>query len=336
MAPEGQAADVIKLKFNNYFPATHFVSTFSAQFCDEVKKRTNGQVEISHFAGGTLTPPPRVFDGVVQGISDLGMTTLGYTRGRFPVLEILELPFGYTSGWVASSVANDFYRTFKPKEFDSVHVLFFHCVGPLAVSTVKKPVNTLEELKGLKIRAISRYADMMKYLGASPVPLEIGDIYEALRRGTLDGTLVTLEGLKGFRLGEIIRYATATSKTGGSGGISVVMNKGKWDSLPADIKKVFDDLSAEFSEKYAVQWNQTDIDGREFLKSQGGTVIYLTDAEAAKWTQALQPVVLDYKNGLMAKGYSEKEIDGYISFMKERIGYWRKMEKERKIPTPYE
>ena len=330
------AAEAIKLSFNNYFPATHFVSVFSAEFCKAVEKRTNGRVDMSHFAGGTLTPPPRVFDGVVQGISDLGMTTVGYTRGRFPMAEVLELPLGFPSGWVAGHVANDFYQKFKPKEFDNVHVLFFHCVGPLAVSTVKKPVKTIEDFKGLKVRSMGRQADMMKYLGALPIPLEIGDLYEALRKGTVDGAFLTLEAMKGFKMGELVRHVTAMTNMGSSGGIVVVMNKEKWNALPADIKKVFDDLSVEYAERYAVQWNQTDVDGKEFLKSQGGTVIYPTETETVKWRQAVQPVTQEFRKNLQDKGYTDKDIDNLINFVKERINYWTKMQKDRKIPTAYE
>lgn len=118
-------ADVIRLKYNNFFATTHFVSTLAGQFCDDIKKKTNGRVEISLISGGTLTPPPRVFDGVVQGISDIGLSNPGYTRGRFPVSEVISQPMGFPDAWVASHVSNDLYSKFKMKEYDSVHVLYF-------------------------------------------------------------------------------------------------------------------------------------------------------------------------------------------------------------------
>ncbi len=328
------AADVTRLKYNSYFPVPHFTTALAKQFCDDIKKGTNGRVEITYFPGATLTPPDRTFDGVVQGISDLATVAAGYTRGRFPVMELFELPFGFPSGWVASHVANDLYNKFKPKEFDNAHLLFFHCIGAGVVSTAKKPVRTMEDLKGLKIRAAGHLADIAKALGATPEPLAMADVYEALRRGVLDGTYQNMEPLKGWKTGEILRYVTASYQVGSTGTMCIVINKEKWNAFPADVKKVFDETAAQAAEKVALGWNQADIDGRDFLKSQGGTVIPLGDAEAARWVKAVQPILQDYRKDLMGRGYSDKDIDAFYGFLKERTEYWKKQEKDRKIPTP--
>jgi TRAP-type transport system periplasmic protein len=330
------SADVTRLKFNNYFATTHFVSTLLTQYCDDIKKRTNGRVEISLLSGATLTPPNRVYDGVVQGISDIGLSNPGFTRGRFPVSEIITQPLGFPDAWVSSYVANDLYAKFKMKEYDSVHPLFFFGSGPMTIQTVKKPVKTLEDLAGLKLRAIGPAADMAKLLGAIPQPLDPGDVYEALRRGVLDGTIFPLEALKAWKIGEILRYGTSSWKIGAAAVFFVVINKDKWNSLPADVKKVFDDTSAEYVEKFALAFNKADLDGLEFLKSQGGSTIPLSDAESARWIKAVQPMLDIYRKDMVAKGYTDKEVDAVEMFVKERIEYWRKAEKERKIVTPYE
>ncbi len=140
----------VKLKFSNFFPATHQYAILGQQFCDEIKKRTNGKVEIAYYPSGILTSAPKMFEGVVNGVSDIGLSHCEYTRGRFPVTETLSLPLGYPSGYVAGEVANDFYNQFHQKEWDAVHVLLFYSTGPQIISTVKKPVRTLEDLKGLK------------------------------------------------------------------------------------------------------------------------------------------------------------------------------------------
>jgi TRAP-type transport system periplasmic protein len=331
-----QSADVIRLKYNNFFATTHFASVLAGQFCDDIKKKTNGRVEISLLSGGTLTPPNRVFDGVVQGISDIGLSNPGYTRGRFPVSEIITQPMGFPDAWVASHVSNDLYDKFKMKEYDSVHVLYFFGSGPLTVQTVKKPAKTLEDLAGLKLRAIGPMAEMAKLLGAVPQPLDSGDMYEALRRGVLDGTIFPLEGLKAWKIGEILKYATSSWKVGAAAIMYVVINKDKWNSFPSDIKKAFEEASAEYAEKFALAFNKADIDGLEFLKSQGGTVIPLSDAESARWIKAVQPMLDTYRKDLVSKGYTDKDVDSFEAFVKERIEYWRKIEKEKKIVTPYE
>ncbi len=329
------AQEVTRLKYNSYFPVPHFTTAIANQFCDEVKKGTNGKVEITYFPGATLTPPDRAFDGVVQGISDIAAVAAGYTRGRFPVMELFVLPFGFPSGWVASHVANDFFAKFKPKEFDKVQVLYFHCIGAGVFATAKTPVKTMEDLKGLKIRAAGHLADIAKTLGATPQPLAMGDVYEALRRGVLDGTYQNMEPLKGWKTGEILRFVTASWPVGSTGTMCVGMNKDKWNAFPAEVKKVFEEVAARTAKEVFLGWNQADIDGRDFLKSQGGQVIPLSDAETARWVKAVQPIVQDYRKDLTERGYTDKDIDAFYSFIRERAEYWQKQEKERKIPSPW-
>jgi TRAP-type transport system periplasmic protein len=330
------AAEVIKLKFAGFHPPQNVHSILATQFCDEMKKRTNGRVEISYHPGGTLISGPRIFDGVIQGVADIGHSNTGYTRGRFPVSEVvLQQPLGIPSGWVGGQVADDFLNKFKPKEWDVVHVLFAHSVSPLALLTVK-PVRTLEDLRGLKIRAISTDGDLLKALGAMPVFLDSGEVYEALRRGVLDGAYVSLETLKGFRYGEVIKYTTNLWQIGKIGIFYWVMNKDKWNSLPADIKKIFDEVTAQYKEKTLLAWNESDIEGREFFTSKGGQMITLSEAESKRWADKMRPVFAEQIKELISKGHTQQELDTYFKYLKERIDYWRKAEKERKIPTPFE
>ena len=143
-----RGAEVIKLKGANYLPVTHPMSHLSGWFCDEVKKRTNGQVEISYYPGGTLLTAVKMYDGVVTGITDIGFSHIQYTRGRFPVTEVFDLPLGFPSGWAATGVATDFFNKYKPKEWNDVQVLYLTTSGPIILQTISKPVKTLEDIKG--------------------------------------------------------------------------------------------------------------------------------------------------------------------------------------------
>ncbi|MBI4720571.1 MAG: TRAP transporter substrate-binding protein DctP, partial [Chitinivibrionia bacterium] len=259
-----------------------------------------------------------------------------YSRGRFPVMEIMELPLGFPSSWIATHVANDFYDKFKPKEWDTYHALMFSTSPPNVIQTLNKPVKTLEELKQLKIRGQGRLADIVKALGAVPMPIEIVDLYEALRRGVIDGTYTPLETLKGFKLGEVEKYVTASWKVGSVFAFYVVMNKGKWNSLPPDVQKVITDYSKEFIGLWAVEWNNIDIEGADFFKKQGGQILPISDAEAARWAKAAEPVVADFRKDLLSKGYKAAEIEGWLAFIKERIEYYKAQEKTKKVPTAYQ
>jgi TRAP-type C4-dicarboxylate transport system substrate-binding protein len=332
----GYAAEPIKLKFANYFPVIHKNTVFGQAFCDEIKKRTGGQVEISYYPGGTLLTAPKMAVGVSTGIADIGMAHCGYSRGRFPVMEIMELPIGSPSAYISTHVANDFYDKFKPKEWNAYYPLMFSTSPPAILQTVSKPVRTLDELKGMKIRGTGRIGDLVKTLGATPMPIEMVDLYESLRRNVIDGNFGPMEQLKGFKIGEIIKYTTACWKIGTSYTFYVVMNRAKWDALPPDIKKIFQETANEFKDKWAVQWNEIEIEGVQFLKSQGGQIIPISDAEAARWVQASQPVIGEFRKDLIGKGFSEKEVDSWLAFVKERVDYWKAQEKIKKIPTAYE
>ncbi|MCX8022708.1 MAG: TRAP transporter substrate-binding protein [Syntrophorhabdaceae bacterium] len=329
------SAEVIKLKAANYLPTTHPMSELSAKFCEEIKKRTNGRVEISYYPGGTLLTPVKMFTGVTQGITDLGFSHTAYTRGRFPVTEVFDQPIGFPSGYVASHVSQDFYHKFKPSEWDSVQVLYMATSGPLVFHTVDKPVKTLEDLKNLKIRATGRMADVVKALGAIPMPLEMPDVYEALRRKVIDGVTVDMSPLRYWKFSEVVKYTTASWQLGTGYTFYWVMNKSKWNALPPDIQKIFLDLSTETLDAQARIWNKMDIDGVEALKKVGGQVINLSDAEAARWIKAVQPVMAGYKKEMVSKGHKEAEVDSWISFIRERIAYWRKEEAKRGVPTPF-
>jgi len=332
----GYGAEPIKLKFANYFPVIHKNTAFGQAFCDEIKKRTNGRVEITYYPGGTLLTAPKMAVGVSTGIADIGMAHCGYSRGRFPVMEIMELPIGSPSAYISTHVANDFYDKFKPKEWSAYYPLMFSTSPPAVLHTVNKQVRTLDELKGLKIRGTGRIGDLVKALGATPMPIEMVDLYESLRRNVIDGNFGPMEQLKGFKIGEIIKYATASWKIGTSYTFYIVMNRSKWDPLPADIKKIFQETANEFKEKWAVQWNEIEIEGVQFLKSQGGQIIQISDAEAARWVQASQPVIAEFRKDLIGKGFPEKEVDSWLAFVKERVEYWKAQEKAKKIPTAYE
>ncbi len=171
-------------------------------------------MEITFYPGGTLTSPPRAFDGVLKDVSDMAMIGLHFTRGRFPVMEAIDLPLGFPSGWVSTHVINDFYSQYKPKELDDVHTLYFHACGPNVIWTSKVPVNRLGDLKGLQIRGTGRIADSVKALGAIPVPIEMADAYDSLSRGVIDGIMIPLEAVKGWSFGEAVKYVTECWQVG--------------------------------------------------------------------------------------------------------------------------
>lgn len=313
-------SETIALTYSNFFPPTHLHSVLAEQFCQEIKERSNGRVEITHYPGGTLTPAPQVYDGVVQDISDIGMSVLAYTQGRFPASELIDMPHAYPNGWVATKVANDFYAEFKPEEFDDAHVLYFHAHGPGVVFTTEKPVRKMEDLKGLVIRSTGVGAAIIEALGAEGYGGSQAEAYELMSKGTVDGSLTPPEVLKGWNQAEVVKYVTGCYDVGYTANMFVVMNKDKWNSLPDDIKEIFTEVSAEWIEKHGKVWTYYDKVGIEyFLTFDGRELIELSDEEMARWVQATMPLIDEYIEEKTAMGLPAAEYENYLL---ERTKYW--------------
>lgn len=317
---ETAPTQVIELKYSNFFPATHLNSILAQKWCDEIKAQTKGAVNITYYPGGTLTPAPKIYDGVVTGISDIGMSALAYTVGRFPASEAIDLPQGYPSGWVATQVANDFYNKFKPKEFDDTHVLYFHAHGPGVLLTVKKPVNNLEDIKGLVIRSTGVGAQVVESLGAKGYAAAQGEAYELMSKGTIDGSYTPLEVLKGWKQAEVVKYVTNCYKMGYTTDFFIVMNKAKWDSLPGNIKDVFNKVSGDWIEKHAKVWSYYDkVAVDYFLTFPERKIIELPESEMARWVAAAKPLLDGYVKDKTGKGLPAAEYQKYLG---ERIKDW--------------
>ncbi|MBN2297022.1 MAG: TRAP transporter substrate-binding protein [Deltaproteobacteria bacterium] len=317
---QAQKEAATELSYSIFFPPSHAQCKAGIAWADEIQKRTSGAVKINIFPGGTLTSANECYDGVVNGISDIGMSCFAYTRGRFPVMEAIDLPLGYTTGMAATLCANDYYAEMKPKELDDVHVLYIHAHGPGLLHT-KKPVNTLEDLKGMKIRSTGLSAKVVEALGGVPVAMPQGGTYEALQKGVVEGTFAPIETLKGWKQAEVIDYTTDCHVVGYTTAMFVVMNKQKWDALPADIQKIFNDVSSEWIAVQGKVWDDADKEGRAFTEELDNKIIALSDEEGAKWEAAVGTVINEYIEAAKAKG-----IDGEksVALLKELVNKYSK------------
>jgi len=158
----------------------------------------------------------------------------------------------------------------------------------------KKPVKKLEDLKGMKIRATGLSAKIVKALGGVPVAMPQGGTYEALKKGVVEGTFGPMEVLKGWKQAEVVKYTTECYSIGYTTTFFVVMNLDKWNALPADMKKIFDEVSDKYTDVHGKVWDKTDQEGRKYALSLGNEFITLSDEESARWRKAVEPVINDY------------------------------------------
>ena len=306
--PIQSEAKPITLTYSNFFPPTHIQSKLAAEWCKEVEKRTNGQVKVQYFPGQTLTKAKQNYDGVVQGMSDIGFCLFAYTRGRFPVMEVVDLPLGYPSGVVATKVANDVYNKFDPKELKDVEVMYLHAHGPGLLFTRKKPVKTMEDLKGVKIRSHGTSAKVVKALGGTAVAMPMPELYQALQKGVVEGGIYPIEVNKGWKMAEVVDFCTLDLPIANTSTFYVVMNKDKWASLPDDVKATIKQINKEWVAKHGKAWDESDAEGKAYFLKKGGKIIPLSPEEGQKWKKAVSPVIGEYAEKVQKKGLPGKEL----------------------------
>lgn len=285
----------VRLTYSVFFPPTHIHAKLATEWAAEVEKRTGGAVKIEVFPGGSLTKPDQCYQGVVDGISDLGMSCFAYTRGRFPLLEGLDLPLGYPDGASATRIANAMIAKHRAalKELDDTQLMYVHAHGP-GILASKKPVHTLQDMAGLKVRATGLSSKIVESLGGTPVGMSQGETYDALQKGVVDATLCPVETLKGWKQGEVVASVTDASAIGYTTAMYVTMNKAKWNALPQAVRDTIAAINAEWAVKHGQAWNDADAEGRAFVKELGRAEIRLTAEEQALWVAKVAPVLQDF------------------------------------------
>ena len=296
----------IKLTYANFPPATTFPCIQMERWAKEVEKRTNGKVKVITFPGSSLLGPKNMFDGVRTGLADIGCLTLGYQPGRFPLSEAADLPIGMPSAKVASMVLYDLVEKYKPKEFEDIKILTMYSCAPSNFMT-RMPVRSIKDLKGAELRVVGTAADVLKLLGGTPIAMPQSDTPEALQRGVVRGVVSSLEVLKDLNYAAYCPYVTFANLQ--TFGFVVCMNKKKWEGLPADVKRVLDNLSrdqalwtgqyADDHCKEALEWSS---------KKYGLQVFEFSAADKAEIPKLVKPFVDGYAKRVTADGMPGDQI----------------------------
>ncbi len=311
-------AGPIKLSYANFPPAPTFPCVQMERWKTEVEKRTNGKVVINTFPGGTLLGAKNMMDGVIMGQADIGCLCMAYQPGRFSVTNATSLPLGLPNAEVSSQVLWELYKAYKPKAFDKVKVLTMFTTAPSNIMS-KKPVRSLQDLKGLNLRASGGAAQILKAWGANQVGMPMSATPEALQKGVVEGLFSSLEVLKDFKFAEMCRYVTMTDTV--IYPFAVVMNKSAWNALPDGVKKVMGDLAAE-----QCKWTGTYMDNHvnESLawskKNHNLEVIQLPESDQTVMKQQLAPLVTDWKTKAKEKGLPADAIVNDIKKFKKQFG----------------
>jgi TRAP-type C4-dicarboxylate transport system substrate-binding protein len=243
------------------------------------------------------------------------MAVPAFTRGRFPLTEVLDLPLGYKSAIAATKLTNDYFNKFKPKEFDEVQIMYSFGHGP-AVLHSKKAVNKFEDFKGMKIRCTGLAAKIVAAIGAAPVAMPVSDSYDALSRGIVDASIAAMEAVEGWRWGEVVKFTIESPGFGYTTTFVVVMNKEKWNALPPDTQKIIREVNEEWIEKTGIRWDAIDDSGKNFTLKLGNKVISLSKEENERIEKAVQPLLDEYVKSAKGRGLPGEEA---LNFCLDRL-----------------
>jgi len=286
------------LTYANFPPAKTFPCVQMERWKTEVEKRTNGEITVQTFPGSTLLGAKNMLRGVQTGQADIGCISIAYYPGVFPAMSVLNLPVAFSSTKVASLTMWDMFQKYQPKEFKGVKVLTMFTSAPSQIMS-KTPVRQLADLKGMELRASGSILKVLSGLGAQGVGMPMSQTPEALQKGVVKGLVSSFDVLKDFNFAEICRYETITNLPVYP--FAVIMNKARWNSLPADMKKALDDLGREQAawtgeyldnhireslawskDKYQVEVFELTAAEHAEIKTQGDGLVQAWRADAAK------------------------------------------------------
>jgi TRAP-type C4-dicarboxylate transport system substrate-binding protein len=212
---------------------------------------------------------------------------------------------------------NAYYKKFRPKELDDVKVMYLHGHGPGFLHT-KAAVAKLEDLKGMKIRCTGLAKKIVEKLGAVPIAMTMGETYDALKRGVVDGSMAPQESLKTWNWGEVVKFTTESWGSAYSTGFFVVMNKEKWKKLPREIKRIIEQVNAEWIERQGKNWDDIDKAGREATLAAGNKIISLSKEENMRWADAVRPILDEYVANMKTQGLpGDKALKFYMDELKK-------------------
>ena len=306
-------AQEVTLKVHFFLPPTSFANTlFITPWCNKIAQdsgnRLKCQIYPSMQLGGT---PPQLFEQARDGVADVVWTLPGYTAGRFPTVEAFELPFMMQNPEATSKALWDYVQLHGQAEFKDVRPLAFHVHGDGVFHMVGKPVKTMADLRGLKLRAPTRLTNkFIAMLGATPVSMPVPQVGDALSKGVIDGAVVPYEVVPAVKIQELVKYHSETDPAEAAFYTSTfifAMNKARYESLPADLKNVIDNNSGQaLSGQIGKAFLAADAEGKKLTTRNATNVI--PAAELANWKALGNKLAADWVTEMNGKGLNGAKL----------------------------
>ena len=314
-ALSGLAQQVVTLKFHTFMsPASNVWLAMHKPWMEKVEKESGGRIKFEAYPamqlGGT---PVQLYDQVKDGVVDVVWTLPGNTAGRFPRIEVFELPFMMSNAEATSKAYWEYVQTMAPDEFKDTQVIALHVHGPGVIHTVNKPVKSIADMRGLKIRAPTRQVTkLMGILGAIPVGMPLPAIPDALSKGTIEGCVIPWEVVPAVKVNELTKFHAEFDPAGGSlytTTFVMAMNKAKYNALAPDLKKVIDNNSGMATSAWLGKVQQgNDAAGRKTASDRGNTIYTVSAAEAQELRRKSRTVEVEWVQDMNKKGFDGKKL----------------------------
>jgi TRAP-type C4-dicarboxylate transport system substrate-binding protein len=314
-ALSGFAQQVVTLKFHTFMsPSSNVWLAMHKPWMDKVEKDSGGRIKFEGYPamqlGGT---PAQLYDQAKDGVVDVVWTLPGTTAGRFPRIEAFELPFMMTNAEATSKAAWEYLQTVAAGEFKDTQVLALQVHGPGVIHTADKPVKSIADMRGLKLRAPTRQVTkLLAALGATPVGMPLPGIPDALSKGTINGCVIPWEVVPSVKVQELTKFHAEFDPAGGSLYTSLfvmAMNKAKYESLAPDLKKVIDNNTGMATSANLGKIQQgNDVPGRKSAADRGNTIYTVSAAEAQEFRRKSRPVEVEWVEDMNKKGFDGKKL----------------------------
>jgi TRAP-type transport system periplasmic protein len=303
-------AQPIELKLAYFVGDQHAMSQWLIKWANNLEKDSGGRITVKRFPGSQMGPVQQHYDFVRTGQADVAWFLHGATPGRFPLTELVQVPYLVGSAEIGTKVLND--SELRSKYLDAEHkgvkVLLLLTHQPGNVHTTKKPIRTVEDIKGLRIRFASpTIRDFIAALGGTPVGVLPTEQVEQLQKGTIDGVFIDYGGAGiAFKMGGVLKYSTEMYSYVSSFGVA--MNPDFWNRLPPDLQGIVTKSMTGVEKEVGEAWDGLDVPGKKAIMDGGGEAIRLSPEENARFRKIGAEVAEARVKDLESKGMPARAI----------------------------
>jgi TRAP-type C4-dicarboxylate transport system substrate-binding protein len=303
-------AQPIELKLAYFVGDQHAMSQWLIKWANNLEKDSGGRITVKRFPGSQMGPVQQHYDFVRTGQADVAWFLHGATPGRFPLTELVQVPYLVGSAEIGTKVLNDpeLRSKYLDAEHKGVKVLLLLTHQPGNVHTTKKPIRTVEDMKGLRIRFASpTIRDFIAALGGTPVGVLPTEQVEQLQKGTIDGVFIDYGGAGiAFKMGGVLKYSTEMYSYVSSFGVA--MNPDFWNRLPADLQVIVTKSMTGVEKEVGEAWDGLDVPGKKAIMDGGGEAIRLSPEENARFRKIGAEVAEARVKELESKGMPARAI----------------------------